>query len=116
MLLTILGALSMVLGVVILICSILEIVAAFQNGDGPLMGILSIVFCGIGSFIIGWINHSKWGITKLMMTWSICIVLFIVVQLAVVGFAASTIDFKQLQEGGMMNGIPMPINEPMPQP
>jgi hypothetical protein len=66
----VLGILALVIGLGSLACWIMEIVAAFNRGDGPLMGILSIVLCGLGGFIIGWINHAEWGITNLMYIWT----------------------------------------------
>jgi hypothetical protein len=69
-----------VLGLVALVCWIMEIVAAFKKEEKPLMGILSIVLCSLGGFIIGWINSKKWGIQKIMMIWTIVVVVLIIVQ------------------------------------
>ena len=66
-----------VASIVCLVCWIMEVVAAFQKGDGPLLGILSIVltvFCGIGGFVIGWVKCNEWGIQKLMIIWTISII------------------------------------------
>ena len=68
------------IGLVALVCWIMEIVAAFKKEEKPLMGILSIVLCSIGGFIIGWINAKKWGIQKIMMIWTIAVVVSIIVQ------------------------------------
>lgn len=59
----------------------MQIIAAFKYGDGPLMGILSIVFCGLGGFIIGWIHAKKWNIVGIMKLWSVLIVASIIVQI-----------------------------------
>lgn len=69
-----------VLGLVALVCWIMEIVAAFKKEEKPLMGILSIVLCSLGGFIIGWINSKKWGIQKIMMIWTIVVVVLVIVQ------------------------------------
>lgn len=58
-------------GVVALVCWIMEIVAAFKKEEKPLMGILSIVLCSLGGFVIGWIFSKKWGLTKVMIAWTI---------------------------------------------
>lgn len=80
----------MVLGIGSLICWVMEIIAAFKKAEGPLMGILSIVFCSLGGLIIGWIHAGKWGITKLMTIWSILIVAAIILQVIVIAvFGAS---------------------------
>ncbi len=55
-------ALILVLSLVAFVCWIMEIVAAFQKGDGPLLGILSIVLCSLGGFVIGWAKAKDWGI------------------------------------------------------
>jgi hypothetical protein len=70
---------SSLLNIIALVCWILEIVAAFKKSDGPLMGILSIVLCGLGGFIIGWIHNKQWGIQKVMLVWMITIVVGFVV-------------------------------------
>ena len=60
-----------IFGLISLVCWILEIVAAFKKEEKPLMGILSIVLCSLGGFIIGWIFSKKWGIAKVMILWTI---------------------------------------------
>lgn len=69
-----------------LACWIMTIVKAFQKEESPLIGILSI--CGCIGFIMGWVNVEKWDHKNIMVIWSACIVLGIilnVVQLAVAG-------------------------------
>ena len=58
------------LSLVAFVCWIMEIVAALQKGDGPLLGILSIVLCSLGGFVIGWAKAKDWGIQKLMIIWT----------------------------------------------
>ncbi len=87
--------LVIILGIALLVFWIMEIVTAFKKGDGPLMGILSIVLCSLGGFIIGWIFSKKWGITKLMAMWSIVYVLFIVIYVTQVASAVSQIQEMQ---------------------
>jgi hypothetical protein len=65
-------------GLASLVCWILEIVAAFKKGNGPLMGILSIVLCSLGGFIIGWIHAGKWGIKNVMIAWTVLVVIAII--------------------------------------
>ncbi len=67
-------ALILVLSLVAFVCWIMEIVAAFQKGDGPLLGILSIVLCSLGGFVIGWAKAKDWGIQKLMIIWTISMI------------------------------------------
>ena len=86
----VLSILSIVTSIGMLVCWIMEIIAAFQKGKGPLMGILSIVPCfGLGGLIIGWIHAGKWGIQKIMTIWTILLVVNIIVTVASGGFSAS---------------------------
>ncbi len=48
----------------------MDIVAAFTKGDGPLLGILSIVLCPLGGFVIGWVKSKQWGIQQVMLIWT----------------------------------------------
>ena len=67
----VLMVLLVALGLGNLVCGILLIVAAFKNEKSPVLGILSIVLCfSVGGFIIGWMKHKQWGITRLMLIWS----------------------------------------------
>jgi len=52
------------------------LIKMFQN-EKPLIGILGI-FCGLWTFIWGWMKSSTLGLKKIMMIWSACIVLSIV--------------------------------------
>ena len=75
-------AVSSLLGIGFLVCWIMEVVTAFQKGNGPLLGILSIVLTccgGIGGIVIGWIKCKEWGIQNLMIIWTIIWVAQIVV-------------------------------------
>ncbi len=84
--------LQVIVGLVSLACFILVVVKMFQNGQTAL-GVVCIVllFCvGIGAliaFIIGWVNAQRWGITNIMVAWSVCVV--IGVALSIVGFVVA---------------------------
>jgi hypothetical protein len=79
-----LSIVAVLCGVGSLVCWILEIVAAFKNEESPLLGILSIVLCGLGGFVIGWIKHAPWGIRNIMLIWTALIVVSFVVQILMV--------------------------------
>lgn len=72
---------SGIIGLVSLGCWIFTIVRAFQAGDTT-SGVLSI--CPLIGLIIGWMNHTAWNHTKVMMIWTACIVLNILMQVAAV--------------------------------
>ncbi|NNC87403.1 MAG: hypothetical protein HKN82_02955 [Akkermansiaceae bacterium] len=85
----ILSILSWPLSIGALVCWIMEIIAAFKKEEKPLMGILSIVLCGIGGFIIGWIHAKKWDIKKLMTIWTILFIASIILNIIVVAVAGA---------------------------
>jgi hypothetical protein len=76
--------LASLLGLGSLVCWILEIVNAFKKEPKPLLGILSIVLCSLGGFIIGWVKAKQWGTTKLMAIWTILFIVQLIVQFAVI--------------------------------
>jgi hypothetical protein len=69
-------------GLVSLGCWIMTIIKAFQNNDTT-AGIFSI--CPLVGFILGWINASKWNHGTIMLVWTVCIVISIVIQVAFPG-------------------------------
>lgn len=76
----VMGIIIFLVGIGMLVCWIMEIVAAFKKEEKPLMGILSLVgglLCTpLVPIIIGWINAKKWGIQKIMLIWTILFVVF----------------------------------------
>jgi hypothetical protein len=77
---TILGSLT---SIIILICFILVVIKMFQNSQTGLgIACIVLVFCvGIGflvAFIVGWINARRWGITNIMIVWTVCFILNLV--------------------------------------
>lgn len=79
-LLGLIGILALISGICSLACWIMVVVAAFKNEQSPLMGILCIVLCGLGAFIIGWIKHAEWRIKNVMLAWTGLIVFGIIIQ------------------------------------
>ena len=74
-----------VLYIPVVICWILVLIKMFQNGQTGL-GILSI-FCGIVAFIYGWVKVNEWNLKTVMIVWTACWALSIV--LVVAGGAAA---------------------------
>lgn len=75
-------ALTGILGIISLVCLIMVWVKMFQHGQTAL-GILCIVlsFCGIGvliTFILGWVNARRWNIQPVMITWTVCFLINVV--------------------------------------
>ena len=69
-----------------LVCFILVLIQMFQN-DQTGMGIACIVLglvCGIGglvAFIVGWMNAAKWNIKNVMLVWTGCFAVMVLMQL-----------------------------------
>ena len=69
---------AVLLGLVQLVCLVLVIVEMFKRGEtaiGIVCAVLSLC-TGIGAliaFVYGWIKSSEWGLRKVMLAWSICL-------------------------------------------
>lgn len=72
----ILAVLALLVGLSALVLFIIVLVKLFQN-EGVGKGILGII-CSIYTFIWGWQNHKRLGITTVMTVWSILIVIGII--------------------------------------
>lgn len=80
---TLITILAGIFGLVNLACLIIVLIKLFQE-KGVLHGILGII-CGLYTFIWGWMNVDRLNIRNVMIVWSICIVLAII--LNVIGSA-----------------------------
>ena len=83
-----LGWVGVLAQVVALVCWILVVIKMFQNGN-TVLGIISIVLCGIGgliAFIYGWMKSGEWQIQPIMLAWTAAIV----VAIAINGYILST--------------------------
>ncbi len=92
--------LNSIIGLVVLVCWIMEVVVAFKKGDGPLLGILSIVCCcTLGGLVIGWIKCKEWGIQTLMVVYTIAFILNFIT-----GFMAQAEWMAMFQVDGLNGG------------
>ena len=73
---TILSILGIIAGIGSLICWIMILIKLFQE-KGVLHGILGII-CGLYPFIWGWINVGRLNVKNIMLIWTVCIVLGII--------------------------------------
>lgn len=76
-----LGILSLLVMLGCLICWIMVLIKQFQIG-GVVHGIIGIITCGIWTFIWGWMNADSAGIKKIMMIWSVLIVISLILRFA----------------------------------
>ena len=83
-----------------LILFFIVLIKLFKN-EGALKGILGF-FCGIYTFIWGWMKHKQLAMTKLMTVWSLMILLpFILIPVVGVG---SVLEMQKYVEAYTVNG------------
>ena len=68
---------AVVVGIGSLICWVMVLIQMFKT-QGPLHGILGII-CGLYAFIWGWMKAKELHLSTIMMAWTACIVLAILV-------------------------------------
>ena len=77
------SVLSGLLGIISLVCWILVLIKMFQHGAiGLAIASIVLILCGIGplvALVYGWIKADEWGIRNVMLIWTICLLLSIVV-------------------------------------
>ena len=59
-----------------LVCWVMVLIKMFP-AEGPLKGILAVI-CGLYAFIWGWMNASRFNLRNVMLGWTACIVLTMV--------------------------------------
>lgn len=74
---TLMGVLMGLAGIVSLVCWIMVLIKIFKENIG--LGILGI-FCGIFTFVYGWVKVSQYNIKNVMMAWTIALVVLILSQ------------------------------------
>ena len=68
-----LGAAYLIANIVSLVIFFIVLIKLFKN-EGALKGVLGF-FCGIYTFIWGWLKHKQLAMTKMMTVWSLMVVL-----------------------------------------
>lgn len=76
--------LSVLVWIAFLVYYIQVLMKIFQSGDTT-MGIIclvTVVCCGLGgliTFIVGWVRQEQYGTQKLMPTWTIIVILHLII-------------------------------------
>ena len=91
-------ALSAVISIVSFIIFIVILIKSFKAG--AFKGILGIITCGLFTFIWGWLKHSELQITKMMLLWTVLIILSIAIPMTI-GTAKVMNLMPMLQEQGL---------------
>lgn len=68
-------------------CWIFILIKMFKTESGPLQGIIGIL-CGLWAFIWGWMNAGKLGVQKIMLIWTVAILVSIVGNVLTAGSVA----------------------------
>lgn len=68
------GILAMVALIGCVICWIIVLIKIFQN-DGALKGILGLI-CSLFAFVWGWIHADRLGTKKIMMIWTVLLIIY----------------------------------------
>ncbi|UCH22877.1 MAG: tetratricopeptide repeat protein [Deltaproteobacteria bacterium] len=87
--------LTVIISIASLIILIVVLIKSFK--EGAFKGILGILTCGFFTFIWGWIKHKELQITKLMLLWTVLIILSFVIPM-MVGTAQVMKIMPMLQE------------------
>jgi len=82
---SILSILYFLVSLVTLVLAIMVLIKLFQK-EGALKGILGII-CMLYTFIWGWMKAKELNITNIMLGWTACIIVLVVLQL-VLGVSA----------------------------
>ena len=104
---------AILIGLVQLVCLVLVIVEMFKRGEtaiGIVCAVLSLC-TGVGAliaFIYGWIKSSEWGLRKVMLTWTVCLVLNLALAFAAAFGAAMLVpaDRQQFRQVDRANSPP----------
>jgi hypothetical protein len=92
---------AFLIGLAQLVCLVIVIVEMFKRGEtaiGIVCAVLSL--CSIGAliaFVYGWIKSSEWGLRKVMLAWTICLVINLVLAFAAAIGAAMLVPANQRQ-------------------
>jgi hypothetical protein len=70
-----------------LVCYVMVLIKMFP-AEGPLKGILALI-CGLYAFVWGWMNAGRFGLKNVMLGWTVCILLTMVLGGLVMGSAFS---------------------------
>ena len=80
-----LGILALVVLVGLIICQIIVAIKIFQN-DGALKGIIGLL-CSLFAFIWGWLHGDRLGVKKIMMIWTVLLILYLIFAMLSGGFS-----------------------------
>lgn len=75
-----LGLLQFPVAIGSLVCAVIVLIKLFGD-EGALKGILGII-CGLYTYIWGWMNKDKHNLGKVMLIWTVLIILQVIIAVA----------------------------------
>ena len=114
---------ALVVGIGSLVCFVLVVVQMFKHDQTGLgVACILLIFCGIGgliAFIYGWIKNKEWGLQKIMLIWTACIVVGLLVNIVLVGVGASMggnapTQFQQQLDNMQIDDVNIELEPPTP--
>ena len=84
------------------VCFIMVLVKSFQR-SGPGIGIVGIITCGIATFIWGWIKSKEFNLTKIMLLWTVVIIISIGANVTAGIAAVNSPEFQKVIEEAQRN-------------
>jgi len=113
----------LVVSIASLVCFVMVVIEMFKH-DQTGLGIACIVliFCGIGgliAFVYGWIKNNEWGLQKIMLVWTVCVVMGLVVNVILVGVGATmtrgtATEFQQQLDSMPIENVEIEFEQPSP--
>jgi len=91
------GGLLVLVGIGSLVCWIMVLIKIFKDNVG--LGILGI-FCGLFTFIYGWVKAKEYQIQKVMLAWTVLIVVSTILSMVYSAMAANE-GINMMQEWEM---------------
>lgn len=89
----VLSLLGLVVGIGSLVCWVMVLIQMFKRGQtGLAIASIVLILCGIGpliAFIYGWIKSKEWDIMNLMLAWTGCIVVGVILNIMQFAVAAN---------------------------
>jgi hypothetical protein len=114
---------ALVVGIGSLVCFVMVVVQMFKHDQTGLgVACILLIFCGIGgliAFIYGWIKNKEWGLQKIMLIWTACIIVGLLVNIVLVGVGASMggnapTQFQQQLDNMQIDDLNVELEPPTP--
>lgn len=108
---------ALVVGIGSLVCFVLVVMQMFKHDQAGLgVACIVLIFCGIGgliAFVYGWIKNKEWNLQKVMLAWTVCIVVGVLVNIVLMAGSAPSAFQQQLNNMPVEN-LNVEFEQPSP--